>query len=102
MVARQHRRLYGAHRSLQSTRGKFFYRDAAVLEIETCVDKRQKRERRGYFVNFRSKAHKIETVNFHRTCLSAYNDKRFVLDDGITTLAYGHYSMRAPDVIVID
>ena len=54
------------------------------------------------FVNFRSKAHKIETVNFHRTCLSAYDDKRFVLDDGITTLAYGHYSMRAPAVVVID
>lgn len=31
------------------------------------------------FFNFRSINHKIETVHFFKTCLSAYDDKRFVL-----------------------
>ena len=26
--------------------------------------------------------------------LSPYDDKRYVLDDGVTTLAYGHYRTR--------
>ena len=50
------------------------------------------------FVNFRSRAHKIESVNFHRVCLSAYDDKRYVMSDGIHTLAYGHYSLNKPVV----
>jgi hypothetical protein len=43
------------------------------------------------FLNFRSRCHKLETVNFEKVCLTAYDDKRFVLQDGISTLAYGHY-----------
>ncbi len=43
------------------------------------------------FLNFRSTKHKIETVHFYKKCLSAYDDKRFVLNDGVSTLAYGHY-----------
>ena len=39
---------------------------------------------------FRSKFHEIHTVNIEKTTLSAYDDKRFILDDGITTLPYGH------------
>jgi len=46
------------------------------------------------FVSFRSRCHKIESVHIHRTCLSAYDDKRFVLPDGISTLAYGHFALR--------
>ena len=39
---------------------------------------------------FRSRAHKIQTVEFSKVALCAYDDKRYVLDDGIATLAYGH------------
>jgi hypothetical protein len=44
------------------------------------------------FRNFRSSCHKIQTVNFVKKCLSPYDDKRYVLYDGISTLAYGHWS----------
>ena len=30
------------------------------------------------FVNFRSRSHQIDTVNFRKVCLSAYDDKRYV------------------------
>ena len=48
------------------------------------------------FLNFRSRCHKIETVEQSKTCLSAYDDKRFILRDGITTLAHGHVRARDP------
>ena len=48
------------------------------------------------FLNFRSRCHKIETIRQIKTCLSAYDDKRFILRDGITTLAHGHVRARDP------
>ena len=39
---------------------------------------------------FRSRAHKIETVECKKIALCAYDDKRFVLNDGVSTYAYGH------------
>src|SRR5208282_4221155 len=42
------------------------------------------------FSTFRSKLHRLQTIKLKKTCLSAFDDKRFVLGDGITTLAYGH------------
>ena len=47
------------------------------------------------FRNFRSTSHKLETVHFYKKYLSAYDDKRYVLSDGISTLAYGHYKINS-------
>ena len=44
---------------------------------------------------FRSRAHRIQTVEICKVALSAYDDKRFVMDDGMRTLAYGHVSLRS-------
>ena len=37
-----------------------------------------------------AKKHKIETYEIDKTSLSCFDDKRFVLDDGVHTLAYFH------------
>jgi hypothetical protein len=50
---------------------------------------------RAEFVNFRSLLHNVQTVHFSRTCLSAYDDKRHVREDGVHTYAYGHYKLRS-------
>jgi len=42
------------------------------------------------FLNFRSRNHTIETQQIKKICLSAYDDKRFLLWDGKNSLAYGH------------
>lgn len=55
---------------------------------------KSRRGTRAEFVAFRSRGHTVQTVNFNRVCLSAYDDKRYILSDGINTLAYGHYSLR--------
>lgn len=39
----------------------------------------------------RSEGHTIYGETINKTALSADDDKRIVLPDGITTLAYGHY-----------
>jgi hypothetical protein len=45
---------------------------------------------RATYRQFRSRAHKIETVDYCKVALCAYDDKRYVLQDGISTKAYGH------------
>jgi hypothetical protein len=38
-----------------------------------------------------SRNHRIGTVSATKSTLSAYNDKRWICDDGVTTRAHGHY-----------
>ena len=42
------------------------------------------------FRTFKSTNHVLNTVEMTKVCLSAFDDKRYILDDGIHTLAYGH------------
>jgi len=42
------------------------------------------------FRTFRSDKHNVHTIELTKACLSAFDDKRFILPDGISTLAYGH------------
>jgi len=42
------------------------------------------------FRTFLSTNHVLRTVEINKACLNAFDDKRFILDDGVTTLAYGH------------
>ena len=40
----------------------------------------------------RSDKHDIYTEEINKVALSADDDKRIIMEDGISTLAYGHYS----------
>ena len=42
----------------------------------------------------RSDAHKLFTYKTNKIALSAFDNKRWIEDDGISTLAYGHYKTR--------
>ena len=41
-----------------------------------------------------SKKHKIEKYEINKNSLSCFDDKKFVLDDGIHTLAYFHKDLQ--------
>jgi len=45
---------------------------------------------RSTFRTFLSSNHVLRTVEINKTYLNAFDDKRYILDDGVTTLAYGH------------
>ena len=89
---------------------------AYALEVEGSVHKRAKgvkksalkhqitfehylqclMERRTVMASFNritSKEHVIITVEQHKLALSPFDDKRHVLEDGVHTLPYGHYSL---------
>jgi len=43
---------------------------------------------------FKSNAHQIGTYEIAKDSLKNYDNKRFILDDGIHTLAHGHKDTR--------
>ena len=46
-------------------------------------------------INFiKSKLHKVNTINIENICLSAYNNKSYILDNGIDMLRFGHYLIK--------
>jgi len=46
------------------------------------------------FCAIRSTKHEVNTVEVTKLCLCAFDDKRYILDDGVHTLAYGHNSTK--------
>jgi len=45
------------------------------------------------FKTFKSTNHVVSTVDISKVCLSPFDNKRYILPDGISTLAYGHHRL---------
>eukprot|EP00732_Lithocolla_globosa_P003071 Lithocolla_globosa_v1_NODE_2290_length_2064_cov_73.453957.p1 type:complete len:383 gc:universal NODE_2290_length_2064_cov_73.453957:184-1332(+) len=76
-------RAKGVGRSAQKKLKHQMYVDCVKNGSQTTVN----------FNAIRSKNHLLSTVNISKSGLSPYDDKRYICEDGITTLAYGHYSL---------
>jgi len=52
------------------------------------------------FRTFRLTNHVVSTVEITKSCLCTFHDKRYILHDGVHTLAYSHFSLnvRASDL----
>jgi hypothetical protein len=50
--------------------------------------------KRTSFHSFRSEAHVVTTVRVCKQALNRFDDKRFILEDGVSTRAHGHYLNR--------
>ena len=44
--------------------------------------------------SIRSFNHKLFTLTINKRCLSAYDDKKFIMEDGVHTLCYGHFRIK--------
>ena len=42
----------------------------------------------------RSEYHQISSYEINKVSLSPFDDKRYILDDGISSYAYGHYKIK--------
>ena len=42
----------------------------------------------------RSDHHVVSSYEINKTSLSCFDDKRYILDDGITSYAYGHHLIK--------
>jgi len=51
---------------------------------------------------FKTEKHNVYRVELNKKALSACDDKRFVLDNGINTLAWGHYKMNIKNENVLN
>ena len=49
------------------------------------------------FRTIRSYRHQLYTIEQTKMSLNYYDDKRYILDDGIDTLPYGHYTIQRKD-----
>ena len=59
------------------------YRDCLLKRQRTMASMKQ----------IRSYKHQVYTVNLNKVGLSPYDDKRYILKDGVTTLAHGHTNL---------
>ena len=50
-----------------------------------------KKEFQHSMMNFRSKQHQLHTIKQTKKSLSPFDEKRYILEDGYTTRAHGHY-----------
>ena len=58
---------------------------------KTCLfDKNQTKRSMN---QIRSYGHEIYYIKLNKITLSPYEDKRFILEDGVNTLAHGHYKI---------
>ena len=73
---------------------KHYVKRGKSQTVSGCHQTRSERYSRAKFRNFKSTNHVVNTLEINKLCLSAFDDKRYMLKDGIQTLSYGHYSLR--------
>ncbi len=54
----------------------------------------EKKQMLSSFNSIRSYNHNLHSIEINKIGLSCYDDKRYILDDGVSTLAYGHYKTK--------
>ena len=65
----------------------------AFDDYSTCLSERKRFQHTMHRIG--SRAHELFTYQQTKTSLNPYDDKRYLLADGITSLAYGHHRIPA-------
>jgi hypothetical protein len=68
-------------------------------DYERCVmsELRADQQQHASFVKFNSKKHNLTTDQVSKVGLCAYDNKRYLLGDGITSYSYGHHRITHPE-----
>lgn len=64
-------------------------------DYERCLFGKELKDKQQHiqFNLIRSQKHQLYTYSLNKVGLSCYDDKRYLLEDGITSLSYGHYKI---------
>ncbi|CAC5399943.1 unnamed protein product [Mytilus coruscus] len=57
-----------------------------------CIIKQKNVRRQQNLIQ--SRKHKLQMVSVNKVALSAFDDKRYVMDNGVTPLAFGHFKIK--------
>ena len=49
----------------------------------------------------RSDHHQVSSYEYNKISLSCHDDKRYILDDGISSYAYGNYRQKIDELMII-
>jgi len=89
--------LQAATKNLKKAKGiqKHYVRKHVRHENFLEVLHKTRRNTIAKFCAIRSTKHEVNTVEVTKLCLCAFDDKRYILDEGVHTLAYGHNSINS-------
>ena len=67
----------------------------AHADYRRCLlsEERSNKQQIAKFNTIRSKSHRVQSLEISKVGLCAYDNKRYLLDDGITSYSYGHYKI---------
>ena len=63
--------------------------ELSFKNYKDTLDNKEQVERKMNFI--KSTKHNVNTIQMNKVVLSSYSNKRYVLEDGITSYAYGHF-----------
>jgi hypothetical protein len=69
-----------------------------MQDFKDCLFNKQEQYRRMNLI--RSEKHELYTVELNKIALSPHDDKRYILEDGINTLPWGHYKIKQLSQVV--
>jgi hypothetical protein len=79
------------HKKCKGVKKKTVEKTLTFDDYETCLFSRTQQLRKMNVI--RSHGHEIYTEELNKVALSADDDKRIIMEDGIHTLAHGHYKL---------
>ena len=82
------------HKKCKGVKKKVVEQTITHDDYKNCLKSREHQFRKMNV--FRSHLHDIYTEEVNKVALSADDDKRVIMDDGIHTLAYGHSRLQTP------
>jgi hypothetical protein len=78
-----------SHKKCKGIKKRVVEKNITFDDYKECLFSRTEQLRKMNVI--RSHCHEIYTEELNKVALSANDDKRIILDDGVHTLAYGHY-----------
>ena len=83
------------HKKVKGVRKNVVKKSITHEDYKNCLFTKQEQSRRMNVI--RSYHHEIFTEEVNKVALSCDDDKRVILEDGISTLAYGYFSLASLD-----